>query len=38
MAVVKEYTATANASGRIVINFNTVTDNTKIDGIEIMRQ
>jgi hypothetical protein len=37
-AVVKEYTAVANSSGQIVINFTTVTDNAKIDGIEIIRQ
>jgi hypothetical protein len=37
-AVVKEYTATANTSGQIVINFTTVTDNAKIGGIEIIRQ
>jgi hypothetical protein len=37
-AVVKEFTATANASGQIVIQFTTVTDNAKISGIEIIRQ
>jgi hypothetical protein len=35
-AVVREFTATANASGQIVINFNTVTDNATIEGIEII--
>jgi hypothetical protein len=37
-AVVKEFTATANASGQIVIQFTTITDNAKISGIEIIRQ
>jgi hypothetical protein len=37
-AVVKEYTANANTSGQIVVQFTTVTDNAKIDGIEIIRQ
>ena len=36
-AVVKEFTATANASGQIVIQFTTITDNAKISGIEIIR-
>ena len=35
-AVVRDFTATANASGQIVINFNTVTDNATIEGIEII--
>src|SRR6185369_878423 len=35
-AVVREFTATASASGQIVINFNTVTDNATIEGIEII--
>jgi hypothetical protein len=35
-AVLREFTATANASGQIVINFNTVTDNATIEGIEIV--
>jgi hypothetical protein len=35
-AVVREFTATANASGQIVINFNTITDNATIEGIEII--
>ncbi|MBN2575862.1 MAG: hypothetical protein JXP73_14945, partial [Deltaproteobacteria bacterium] len=35
-AVVREFTATANASGQIVINFQTVTDNATIEGIEII--
>jgi hypothetical protein len=37
-AVVKEYTATANSSGQIVIQFTTITDNAKIGGIEVIRQ
>jgi hypothetical protein len=37
-AVVKEYTANANTSGQIVVQFTTVTDNAKIGGIEIIRQ
>jgi len=36
-AVVREFTATANGSGQIVINFQTVTDNATIEGIEILR-
>ena len=35
-AVVREFTATANTSGQIVINFTTVTDNATIEGIEIL--
>ncbi len=35
-AVVRELTATASASGQIVIKFNTVTDNASIEGIEIV--
>jgi len=35
-ATVREFTATANASGQIVINFQTVTDNATIEGIEII--
>jgi hypothetical protein len=35
-ALLREFTATANASGQIVINFNTVTDNATIEGIEII--
>ena len=35
-AAVKEYTATADASGRIVIVFTTVTDNATICGIEVL--
>ena len=34
-AVLKEFTATANSSGQIVITFTTVTDNATIEGIEI---
>jgi uncharacterized repeat protein (TIGR02543 family) len=37
-AVVREFTATADAQGRIVINFNTVINNAKSSGIEIIRQ
>jgi hypothetical protein len=37
-AVLREFTATPNASGQIVINFNTVTDNATIEGIEIIRR
>jgi hypothetical protein len=33
-AVVREFTATPNASGQIVINFNTITDNATVSGIE----
>ncbi|MBN1575890.1 MAG: immunoglobulin domain-containing protein [Chitinispirillaceae bacterium] len=36
-AVVREFTATANSLGKIVINFNTVLDNATIEGIEIIR-
>ena len=35
-AVVRDFTATATSSGQIVINFNTVTDNATIEGIEIL--
>jgi hypothetical protein len=35
-ALVREFTATANSSGQIVINFNTVTNNATIGGIEII--
>ena len=37
-AVVREFTATANTSGQIVINFTNVTDNATIEGIQIIRQ
>jgi mannose/cellobiose epimerase-like protein (N-acyl-D-glucosamine 2-epimerase family) len=37
-AVVREFGVTADGSGRIVINFNTVTDNATIEGIEVIRQ
>ena len=37
-AVLRELTATANSSGQIVINFNTVTDNATIEGIEIIKK
>jgi mannose/cellobiose epimerase-like protein (N-acyl-D-glucosamine 2-epimerase family) len=37
-AVVREFTATANSSGQIVVKFNTVTDNATIEGIQIIRQ
>ena len=36
-ATVREFTATANGSGQIVINFTTVTDNATIEGIEIIK-
>ncbi|MBN1601643.1 MAG: hypothetical protein JW915_08545, partial [Chitinispirillaceae bacterium] len=36
-ALVREFTATANGSGQIVITFTTVTDNATISGIEIIR-
>jgi hypothetical protein len=35
-AVVRDFAVNANASGQIVINFNTVTDNATIEGIEII--
>lgn len=35
-ATVREFTAPANSSGQIVINFNTITDNATISGIEIL--
>jgi len=35
-AVVRDFSATANASGQIVINFNTVTDNATVEGIELL--
>jgi hypothetical protein len=35
-AVVRDFTATANASGQIVVAFTTVTDNATIEGIEII--
>ncbi len=35
-ALVREFTATANASGQIVVQFTTVTDNASITGIEIL--
>ena len=37
-AVVREFTTTANASGQILINLNTVIDNATISGIEIIRK
>ena len=37
-ALVREFTTTANSSGQIVINFNTVVDNATISGIEVIRQ
>jgi hypothetical protein len=37
-AVLREFTATANSSGQIVINFNPVTDNATIEGIEIIKK
>ena len=35
-ALVRDLTTTANSSGQIVINFQTVTDNATIEGIEII--
>jgi len=35
-ALVRDFTATANSSGQIVINFQKVTDNATIEGIEIL--
>ena len=35
-AVVRDFTATPDASGQIVIKFNTVTDNATIGGIEVL--
>jgi hypothetical protein len=35
-AVLREFTATANASGQIVIALTTVTDNASIEGIEVI--
>jgi hypothetical protein len=35
-AIVREFQATANSSGQIVVAFNTVTDNATISGIEIL--
>jgi uncharacterized repeat protein (TIGR02543 family) len=37
-AVVREFTATADSQGRIVINFNSVINNAKSSGIEIIRK
>ena len=37
-AIVKEFTATANSSGQIVISLTNVTDNATIEGIQIIRQ
>jgi hypothetical protein len=37
-AALREFTATANSSGQIVITFTTVTDNATIEGIEIIRK
>lgn len=37
-AVLREFTTTASSSGQIVINFNTVTDNATIEGIEIIKK
>jgi hypothetical protein len=34
-AVIEQFTTTANASGQIVIQFTTVTDNAKLSGLEI---
>jgi hypothetical protein len=37
-AIVKEFTATANTAGQIVISFTAVVDSAKVAGIEIIRQ
>jgi hypothetical protein len=37
-AVLREFTATANASGQIVVALTTVTDNATIEGIEIIKK
>jgi uncharacterized protein (DUF362 family) len=37
-AVLKEFTATANTSGQIVVAFTMVTDNATIEGIEIIKK
>jgi hypothetical protein len=37
-AVVREFTATANSSGQIVIRLTNVTDNATIEGIQVIRQ
>jgi uncharacterized repeat protein (TIGR02543 family) len=37
-AVLREFTATANSSGQIIVGFTTVTDNASIEGIEIIRK
>lgn len=36
-AVVREFTATSNSSGQIVVQFTTVTDNASISGMEIFK-
>ncbi|HXU80852.1 MAG TPA: PQQ-dependent sugar dehydrogenase [Polyangia bacterium] len=36
-AVVRDFSATANASGQIVVQYTTVTDNAKSSGIELIR-
>jgi beta-glucanase (GH16 family) len=36
MAVVRDFSASANASGQIVIGYTTVTDNAKSSGVEIL--
>ena len=35
-AVVRDFSANASASGQIVLNFNTITDNATIEGIELL--
>jgi hypothetical protein len=37
-ATLRDFTATANSSGQIVVKLTTVTDNATIEGIEIIRQ
>ena len=37
-AVLREFTASSNSSGQMVITFTTLTDNATIEGIEIICQ
>ncbi|MBV8115512.1 MAG: immunoglobulin domain-containing protein, partial [Silvibacterium sp.] len=36
IAIVEQFTATANAQGQIVIQFTTITDNAEVSGIEVV--
>jgi len=36
IAIIRQFTATANSSGRIIIQFTTVVDNAKLSGLEIL--